>query len=489
MPIGHFEALDPRSVPIITKTKPTAMANIDSFYSSYQPSQYSEDQEKIEDWFNGADTLNTPDINPEFFDSPLLFANEKIDIKPAIKSEMNECSFITDITGYNQSLMTTMPALTNPSNPNVGYSPSYSEKLESSSININSPEMMPVSPNKVCPQLENIYEDDSNNNYSLNDFGKQTLINFDYMNGNSTNGSSQCNSRSSSISSGSGLSMITLNDQPTYLGEIVMINNNDIQLNAPTNVPLPTTTTTVMGNTTNPNTITIEQQMNETMCRMASTPESISSTYSTESNQNKTFTNLDNVAQFPMIAIKQEPTTETLYQPTVVGDYECLAAYSHVSPQQSQLTHSTNGNYCPSTNELDNFYQYTTASSLPSTVTSIIQQQQQQTQLSSGPQQKPTSPTTNGRKRNAHSMSSPGTSTGTITKKPRMTKREKQKMLENTITEYETNNRELKATMDLLMRQVQYCKRYLSERVAPVIQRQQHIDQHQFNSPQRIIES
>ena len=379
------------------------------FYQpQYQPS-FMADQQKIDDWLSN-DTLNTPDINPDFFLESNIFKNEKVDIKP--KDLIDEFSFINpDLTlsgNYTSDRSDT-------------YSPTYSDKkLESSAININSPEMMPVSPNKVCPQMDATFYEDEVNNYGHVEYGFEQY--------SSPSGSSCNSSRHNSISAGS--------DTQNIVTDYLFTPNNNMNDNS------------------------------NVLCRIQ--PNSPASYSSETYSENKTITNLDNV-----VVVKQEPTDQ---YPTIIDEWVNPQPFGLSQPQSMSSYATLDTTDIASTNQY-----YTYAAPLPTTVNPIIMQQQPVAAQTSSGQSSPA-----GRKRNANAAFT--TSASGSTKKPRMTKREKQKMMESDISKYENENKDLRTSIDLLERQIQFCKRFLSENVAPVIQRQQQQQQmHQFGSPQHMV--
>lgn len=414
-----------------------------TFYQAqYQPS-FNADQEKIDDFFNynNSDALNTPNIDPDFFINEKNLFNpvqKSIGLKNIVKDPIDEFVFVNPGLGekQQQQVQSTLNSSTSAAS---AYSP-YSEdkQLESAAININSPEMMPVSPNKVCPQMDGMYaiEDDSTLYAQMSEYEK-TLALYDAP-------STSSNSRSSSISSGSGDNTHSYD----YLFNAVEPYANDPSL----------------------------------LCRVPESPASVSSNYSNDSS-NKTFTNLETASQIQPIQIKQEPID--MYHPTVLEDFENTDSLFVTQMQQPQAMPSTSAYSTLNPTDISSQYYYQSVSSLPITVANIQQQQQPQPQAQATFQQ--TSPATGGsRKRVANAaFASASTSSSSSTKKPRMTKREKQKMMENDISKFEVENRDLRQSIDLLERQIAFCKRFLSENVAPVIQRQQQI--HHFGSPQMVV--
>lgn len=84
----------------------------------------------------------------------------------------------------------------------------------------------------------------------------------------------------------------------------------------------------------------------------------------------------------------------------------------------------------------------------------------------------------------AHTSSAGGNGGG-VTKKQRMTKREKQQMMEGQIAHYTKDNKELADTIDLLMRKIDVCKKFLKTNVTPLIARQQNGPQSQQQQQQQ----
>lgn len=288
--------------------------------------------------------------------------------------------------------------------------PVLSPKLESSSINLdylNSPEMTPVSPNKVCPEYTYPYD------YPSPVQVQQSQQEVPYK--------------------------VESVDSLTYC-------QNTFLTNSP------------MSSTYQP------QQLS-----MPQSPASISSNYSLDNaNTPKTFTCLDSV---PLPVDTYTDPLEHLYHsqdttlvPTMVDDMSNFSS-SVSSPSPANVVIKSEP--C-----------YDTASLYPATTTTTAAAVYNPTPIAVTP----IKPMPNKRPfRPQQQTVSRVQATGGITKKSRMTKREKQKQMENTIEKFTQENRDLSLQIDLLEKQICFCKNYLSKHVAPVVQKVVQQDyQHQY---------
>nr|XP_046915036.1 putative uncharacterized protein DDB_G0271606 [Dermatophagoides farinae] len=384
---------------------------------------------------------------------------------------------------------------------------SYSPLLESSEINLenmSSPEMAPVSPNKVCPQSDYNYPQPPPPPPPLQQQQQQQQQQYSDSS-NSSNNSNNNNIQSMAYQNLESAQPI-IKDEFDEMSSLVDYLSDQSQ----------SATTTATTATTNMNP-TIQQQTSY-YPNPNSPAGSISSNYSLDScnSQTKTFATLDNVTN-----IKQEPidsSTILIQQPqqrqqqqqqyqsivptvvneTIVSETFVPSGHNHHHHHQhhvdqntttdlqsnqiiynlTPVTSNNNGsttatsttNYyymspvsLPTANNTNSINSHTNHLTAPSTSNQMQQQQQHQH---------------HGRKRTANfnGVSHPSTSTNG-TKKQRMSKREKQKLMESYIEQYERENKQLAGQIELFEKQINFCKKYLSENVAPYIQKQQQQQQ------------
>ncbi|KPM11981.1 hypothetical protein QR98_0105610 [Sarcoptes scabiei] len=316
---------------------------------------------------------------------------------------------------------------------------SYSPMLESSEINLenmSSPEMAPVSPNKVCPQSEF-------NNYSSS-FENQVpnLVENPNLNTSNNNNNSNVSIAYQILESAAPIK----NEYDEQVSSIVEFlsdqsSSTTIDSNLMLNNAAQSSNPTENNNNINANYYLRQRQ--QQLCSPQS-PASISSSYSIDSNgsQPKTFTTLD-IVQCPIIK-EEVPDMDAAamiqYQsivPTVVDETIVSATFVPTeicvpTVNANRKRTATSGNKFSGNNN-NGQHQY-----------------QQQ-------------------------------------KKQRMSKREKQKMMEMYIERYERENKQLISQIELFEKQINFCKKYLSENVAPYIQKQQQQQQPIHQTLQNFI--
>ena len=485
-----------------TLNTPDIVDMLDSFHPTFQSEKtYNNDHQIFTDVYSQLDgqittSTTTTNMNPMILNSSSPSSSSSSSLinnnnQTILMSNGNSSSLLSSSYGYIDSPLSNHQQ---PQQQNYYERKSYSPLLESSEINLenmSSPEMAPVSPNKVCPHTDY--------NYSQQQYS-------DSSSSNSNNSNSSTTIAYQNLETAQP---IIIKDEFDEMSSLVDYLSDQSQSATTT-----TTTTTAAAATNtqiiNPNTSTTQQYYtaNSPAC-------SISSNYSLDScqSQPKTFATLDNV-----INIKQEPIdSQTIliqqsqqqqqYQsivPTVVDETIVSATFlpdnCHHQQQNTTTTtdlssnqiiynltpvtsNNTNNNgstanyYYMSSTPLNtnsnntniipnNSNSLTTTLSIPSTSSTInhnnVHQPQQQQQQS------------HGRKRGANNfVVGLHQSTTNGTKKQRMSKREKQKLMESCIERYESENKQLAEQIKLFEKQINFCKKYLNENVAPYLQKQQ----------------
>lgn len=351
----------------------------------------------------------------------IYYSNELYEDHPSTPLDTPKIvEIVTDLEGYGCLGGTNNVNYPLASQSPFTFSKVYSPQLESSSINLdnlNSPEMMPVSPNKVCPHTD-YYQS----------FDASTVI-----------------VPESNIVSDFSEQLLQFEDFSPYSNDYQLFSGLNVNNNQCAN----TTTTT--------NTSNYYQQS------LPQSPASISSNYSLDSTNatiQKTFTCLDNVNITTMNGsfVKQQDdslyTTSTSTQvPTVVDDmstsYNSNSSTSSTTFNQNMLKMEPVAQY---DNTLFSKYQLAPTASTTTATTATRSNK------------KPSIMSVN----IGHAVN---ISNGN--KKPRMTKREKQKQMEHNIERLLKENKDLNMQVELFEKQIRFCRNYLSEHVAPVLQRHQ----------------
>ncbi|UXI18289.1 class B secretin-like G-protein coupled receptor GPRghp2 [Sarcoptes scabiei] len=402
---------------------------------------------------------------------------------------------------------------------------SYSPMLESSEINLenmSSPEMAPVSPNKVCPQSEF-------NNYSSS-FENQVpnLVENPNLNTSNNNNNSNVSIAYQILESAAPIK----NEYDEQVSSIVEFlsdqsSSTTIDSNLMLNNAAQSSNPTENNNNINANYYLRQRQ--QQLCSPQS-PASISSSYSIDSNgsQPKTFTTLD-IVQCPII--KEEvpdmdaaamiqyqsivPTVvdETIVSATFVPTEICVPTVNGTIANNQQVIYSSNDGtstsyyYIPSSSTTAaTSSSISTPSSLSPSTSQMIDKNISRTLINDNQMTSQSMMPSNrnvpscvhhsnqaNRKRTATSgnkfsgNNNNGQHQYQQQKKQRMSKREKQKMMEMYIERYERENKQLISQIELFEKQINFCKKYLSENVAPYIQKQQQQQQPIHQTLQNFI--
>lgn len=453
--------------------------------ASFDSLAFDNIESSIETYLNENPMLVTPEVNFDNFDWNLLKSSTPTGTAPSFGKMMSgQMNTINNMNGVNQTFVLTQQQQQQQSQADVSpysySSPMSNEypdylpiKHETTDVNFASPMRDMVSPSMMQPVSPNTIFQGSQETYS-NDYGVgQTIITT--LNGGQT------------LLSGDSNNSYLFGDyyepKMNSLGSIDQMSSGS-QPFSPKSI-----------------------SSNESMC-----------------GEEKTFANLDNATLCYQLQQQQQQQQSMPVQikqeledfPTVIN--ECFNEYVPQQQQYDVLPSNTSNvltadpmfsqtTYLSSTSNntttTSNITQQSTAStnfaqfqqpqlySIPSTVQGAVQQQQMTaasittttTPTSmltlATPSATSTATTSSGNSRRRAGAVSAGNHTtpkqigGGVTKKARMSKREKQLMMENQITNYLKEKEDLTATISLLTRKIEFCKKYLSENVKPFIQHQQ----------------